>query len=453
MPPFPYGRAPLVIAILALISGLLLAWVSARPKARADLVLVTFTRPHQEAYQRALPEFERRHGVRVEVQLAHWGSLQSRLQNAMLAETDVPDLVEMLEGSLGYFTRGSVRDIGFLELSEWVREQKLREQIVGSRFSLWSARGRLYGLPHDVHPVMLAYRRDLVEELGIDVASLHTWQDFVEVGQRVTRDRNGDGVVDRYMLDLPHAGGWARIMLLLQKGGGLFDAEGNVSFDGPIMAEIFAWYLEQTLGSQRIAVDLGNGQPFYKGLSDGLALFTITPDWRSRNLEKDLPQLAGKMALMPLPAWEKGGRRTSVWGGTGLCITKRSRHPELALELAKFLYYDKRDLGQRFLDTNIIPPLKEAWALPEFEVENPYFSGQKLGRLYAELAPETPETYSSPVDTVARAKLDEAYSRVVEHYRAHGKVELRKVIDRELRRVADEVRRLLARSQRLEGAK
>ena len=28
---------------------------------------------------------------------------------------------------------------------------------------------------------------------------------------------------------------------------------------------------------------------------------------------------------MPLPAWKRGGRRTSVWGGSGLAITKRRR--------------------------------------------------------------------------------------------------------------------------------
>ncbi|MEY4549173.1 MAG: hypothetical protein RL685_5368, partial [Pseudomonadota bacterium] len=36
-------------------------------------------------------------------------------------------------------------------------------------------------------------------------------------------------------------------------------------------------------------------------------------------------------------------------------------------------------LGERFLATNIIPPLKEAWDLPELQLPNEFWSGQKLG--------------------------------------------------------------------------
>ena len=43
-----------------------------------------------------------------------------------------------------------------------------------------------------------------------------------------------------------------------------------------------------------------------------------------------------------------------------------------------------------------------------------------VGRLYAELAPETPTLYSSPVDTTGRLKLDEAYNRSAAYYEKHG---------------------------------
>ena len=46
----------------------------------------------------------------------------------------------------------------------------------------------MFALPHDVHPVMLAYRRDLFEQLGIDVNKLTTWDEFARVGRQVTQD-------------------------------------------------------------------------------------------------------------------------------------------------------------------------------------------------------------------------------------------------------------------------
>ncbi|MGC4067567.1 MAG: extracellular solute-binding protein [Polyangiaceae bacterium] len=137
------------------------------------------------------------------------------------------------------------------------------------------------------------------------------------------------------MIDLPHSGSYGIVTLMLQRGGQLFDERGVPAFANDITAEDIRAYLEMTLGKQKIAYDCGWGQPLFKAITDGLALFYITPDWRSYNYQTDLPKLAGKMALMPLPAWEKGGRRTSVWGGTGLVITRRTKRPDLAWELAE----------------------------------------------------------------------------------------------------------------------
>lgn len=444
---FPYGKAPFWLFVMAIVSSVLLIAVSRKESERPDLILVTFTGAHYDAYRQAIPRFEREHHVKVDVELTHWSSLQSRLQNAILANTDVPDLVEMLEGSLGYFTRGPRADVGLIDLTEKIHAEGIDHKVVASRFSLWTTQGRNYGIPHDVHPIMLAYRRDIVEQLGINVNELDTWEKFVEVGRRITKDKDGDGVIDQYMIDLPYGGNWGLILLVLQKGGQLFDKDGNVVFDSEDTAQVMQWYLHQTRSKEKIATDCGATQLLMKSMSDGLALFFITPDWRSRAYEMDMPILTGKMALMPMPAWTKGGRRTSVWGGTGLVITKRTKHPELAWELAKYLYFDKQELGQRYKRTNIIPPFKEAWNLPEFSVPNPFYSNQPIGKLYAALAPETPPTYSAAVDGLARASLDQAYSRSAEYYKANGDEGLMDKIRAELKQSANRVREMVERDK------
>lgn len=455
---FPFGKAPFWLLVIAMGSMLARFIVQRERPRRPDIALVTFSSAHYDAYRRAIPEFERTHHATVQVQLANWASLQSRLQNAVLAGTDVPDLVEVFEGSLGFFTRGPTADIGLTDLTPRLVRDGLMDRLVASRFSLWSARGRIYAVPHDVHPVMLAYRRDLVEGLGLDVTHLDTWEAFVAAGQRVTRDLDGDGVTDRYMLDLPFTGAWGLVTLLLQDGGALFDAAGRVAFDSPKTAEVITWYLHQTAGPARIAYDAGDGQSLAKSISDGLVLFCVVPDWRSHLLETDLPRLAGKMALMPLPAWRSGERRTSVWGGTGLIMMKQTKNPDLAWELAKFLYFDPADLGRRFLATGIIPVLKNAWNLPEFNQPNPYYSNQPVGRLYAALAGQTPEVHSSPVDALAHAQLNEAFGRIREYYLGHGDTTAatRQALDAhihaELARAAAYVTRMAERGELLAAA-
>lgn len=450
---FPYGKAPFWLLVIAVVSTVLRVVTHGHRTERPDLILVVFAEPHYEAYRRLIPRFERARGVKVQVQRANWASLQSRLQSAILADTEVPDLVEVFAGSLGFFTRGPTKDIGVVDLTDRLNHEGLTDRLVASRLSMWSERGRIYAIPHDVHPVMLGYRRDIVEQLGIDVRELDTWDKFVAVGQRVTRDTDGDGVVDRYMIDLPDVAWWGPTTLLLQNDGQLFDREGHVAFNSEAVAEVFLWYVRQTQGPKKITWDCGVGQSQMKAITDGLAIFHVVPDWRSHVLQTDLPGLSGKMALMPMPAWKKGGRRTSVWGGTGLIMMKRTKQPDLAWDLAKYLYFDAHDSGERFAATNIIPVLKDAWNLPEFNQPNPYYSNQAIGRMYADLAPETPPVYSSAVEDLAEIKLEEAYSRVVQHYKSHGEDGLVDRIHLELARAEAHVRRVVERNMVLTAHK
>jgi arabinosaccharide transport system substrate-binding protein len=284
---------------------------------------------------------------------------------------------------------------------------------------------------------MLAYRRDIVAELGIDVSELDTWEKFVAVGRKITKDLDGDGTIDRFMLDLPKNGQWGIQIMLRQRGIDLFDEKSNVAFNTPEAVDTILWYLHETRSPERISYEAGWGQNFIKAMSDGLVLFVMTPDWRSWQYQNDAPKLKGKMALMPLPAWEKGGRRTSTWGMTGLTISKNTKNPELAWELAKFLYYNKEDLGKRFAANNIIPPLKEAWDLPEFHRPNEFYSNQKLGLEYARLAPQVPPLYPSPIYKSAQTKLDEAITRCALYYDSNGDAGLREKVQAELQRAED----------------
>ena len=450
---YPYGKAPFALLIIAVVSIGLRVATARRHEQRPDLVIVTHTEAHEIAYRKAIPAFERKHNVKVQLQRVNWASLLSRLQNAVLAETEVPDIAELFESSLGYFTRGPAQDIGIVDLTDRLKQEGLYDRMVASRFSLWQTRGRIYGLPHDVHPVMLAYRRDIVEKLGIDVTQLDTWDKFVAAGQKISRDENGDGVLDRYMIDMRFDGAWGLDTLMFQRGGQFFDENGNVAFVTEDNAELIRWYILQTRGPNKIGFDCGWGQPVAKAMIDGLVVFQWTPDWRSWVFQDEVPSLKGKMALMPLPAWKPGGRRTSVWGGSGLIIMKASKHPELAWELAKYLYFDTQDLGARFQATNIIPVLKDAWNIPELDRPSEYYSGQKIGRMYADLAPHTPPVYSSPVDAQARTKLDEAYALSAEHYMAHGEAGLMEAIRANLAKVAADVRKYADREQKLVAGK
>src|SRR5262245_20685971 len=120
---FPYGKAPLAILIVSIIAGLSL-WVAAssgfKGERKPDLIFATFEKNHAAAYRTALPAFEQKYNCKVQIQVVDPKALQNRLQSALLVGADVPDLCELLDGTMGTFTRGPVEDVGFIDLTSRV---------------------------------------------------------------------------------------------------------------------------------------------------------------------------------------------------------------------------------------------------------------------------------------------------------------------------------------------
>ncbi|MCS5611550.1 MAG: extracellular solute-binding protein, partial [Candidatus Poribacteria bacterium] len=299
MPKFPYGKVPFWILLIAISTGVfnLVVALSKRGE-KPDLVFVSFARSHMEAYEEATEEFQKEHGVKVQLQLVSARTVNSRLQNAFLTNANVPDVVEILADTMGTFTKGPIEDVGFVDLTDRLHAEGLYDRFVESRYSRLSRLGRIFALPHDVHPLMLCYRSDLVEELGIDVNTLQTWDDFVEMGRRITSDLDGDGNPDRYALDLP-ANGDMLTPLLLQRREPLFTKNGQLKIDNDTVVDTIIWYIHQSRGKNRIAFSAGWGQTLAQTVTDGLVLFYFCPDWRTKYFETDTPHLSGKMKLMP----------------------------------------------------------------------------------------------------------------------------------------------------------
>lgn len=442
-----YGKAPFFLLIVAIVTGIGVMVTHQRYEGtRADLVLMTHSKDHADVYQAKLPEFERRYGVKVDVQVIEQNALRNRLLAAFAAGTPVPDLVEIPQDA-ALFLRGPIRDIGLLDITKWVRSKDLEEKMVATRFSMWQRKGVIFALPHDVHPMMLAYRSDIVEDqLGIDVSKIVTWDDFAAMARKIVR-YGDDGQPARYALEFQNDGGYLLQALLLQRDVGLFDADGHVAFDSEVAVDTFAWAIRQLRGPKRIAYSLGFGPTLWEGMQDGLVLFFFMPDWRTRTLEEYAPSLSGKMKLMPLPAWIPGGRRTSTWGATGIAATKGGHNQELAMKLMEFLYVDQTDAGRSAADLHILSAVRASWSEPVFDRPDPYFCGQPIMRLYSRLAGEVPPDHANPFIPKAQEKRDSAFVAAAAYYSAHGEDGFVEYVRAELKRQADDVRAVIARNQ------
>lgn len=437
---FPLGKAALFMLIMAAASGV---WLGLNPVQKTDATLVfwTFARNHFDTYKEAILEFEAAHpGVKIDLQLVHGSAVTSRLQAAFQSDLPVPDLVETAADIAGIFFRGPVEHIGFEDLTDRIHKSGLWDSMLRARFSAYTHKGRIFGLPHDVHPIMMAYRRDIFEQEGIDPREIKTWDDFIRIGRKITIPGK------RYMLEAADNDIDALATLLYQRGGSYFSKDGKCLLDSELSIQNMLFYVPLVAGPNRIGGDLGKTQILTRAVEDGYVVCLMCPDWRTKIIESDIPRVSGKMALMPLPAFTPGGRRTSVWPGTMLAMTKACKNKDLAWEFATFIYTREKGLDRQFSEMNILPAFKDVWKRPVFRQPRKYWSGQRIGQLYINLTPQIPKTYSSPYILLARQKYGEALVACCAYYRKNGEKGFKEFTKTRLKQSADEVRAMIRRN-------
>ena len=122
---YPFGKAPFVILIIAIAAGItygVMKWQRSSAK-RPDLILVFQADIHQKLYEKAAKDFGEKHNCVVRLQRVQKEVLMDRLQSAMQTGCEVPDLVELLEGTIGYFTRGKLENVGLVDLTERLKAE------------------------------------------------------------------------------------------------------------------------------------------------------------------------------------------------------------------------------------------------------------------------------------------------------------------------------------------
>ena len=406
---FPLGKGPMVMLILFLISCLFI--FAPVDEAEKELEFWVFAPTHYEEYQARLPIYKTSHPD-VNVQLINFGgTMHDKLLTALLSDFGAPDIVEVEINSIGRFLKGDIDEVGFVDLRPRLESEGWLDQFVISRFTPWSYGDKIFGIPHDLHPVVLLYRDDLFKTAGVEMTEIETWDDFIVAAKEATRDLDGDGEIDQYAIVLDNKTESDYMNLLLQRGGGFFDVKGNVIIDSEIAIQTLEFFTS-LFNEYKIATPVygtWHGDPSnYAAMQDGKILSILAPDWYVGLLQSQVPQMSGKWKAISMPAWEIGGRRTTTRGGTMIGITKQCENPDLAWELLKFTYFDRSSLINRYETTLIIPPLKAAWDAEALKQPLEYLGGQPLGELFIELAPELPPRYQNPYWSEAADLLNDA---------------------------------------------
>lgn len=396
-----------VIVGLAILSTITLALMpSGRPPGRT---MWTSAKLHAELYEPKIRQWNDHESPRVNMTLMGLPALEQRMLSAFLARTSAADVIEAERRIAARAFTGPLDAVGFVDLTDRLRDEGIADQINTPSFSPWTSRGRIFGIPHDIHPVMLAYRADIIEAAGIDVSTIETWDDFVRVLRPLMATKTKSGEPQHYLLNFWETHFEQFEVFILQAGGTLFDASDAPTLNSDINARVMAQLVAWSNGPDRICADApefsasGN-----RLLLEGYVLAALMPDWMCNVWKKEIPQLSGKIKLMPIPAWDAGGRRTSVRGGTMLGLSRTAENPDELWRFAKYLYLSRDLARQLYKEGDIVTPVKTFWDDPIFDEPDPFFCNQAKGRMYLNLASSVPPRASSPYNRLAQLRMQDA---------------------------------------------
>lgn len=297
----------------------------------------------KRAYSEAIERFTEETGVKVDMIVTDADQYATKLQ-AAVSGGKVPDVFYIEQHNLqAYVHAGVLMDITDELEAAGVELDNIWQYGVDSyRFDgklQGTPEGRIYGLPKDVGPFAFGYNKTMFEKEGIplpDENEGYTWDEFVEVCKKLTKDTDGSGKVNQWGTGLNVA--WNLQSLVWSNGGDFTNAERTeVTVDTPEFAEALQWFADLTLVHDVTpnVAEAATMDTYQRWMAGEIGFFPVGPwdvsVYNTLDFEYD---------LIPWPIGSTGEPATWL-GSLGIGVSAASKNPEAAVKLVTYLSTDK----------------------------------------------------------------------------------------------------------------
>ena len=398
---------------IALVAALLGGAACAGPPADGQPVTLVFKHAHILGQGNPIPrlirEFEASHpGVRVKAEALPWNSDEQR-----------QFFVVNLEGAgpLGRASPGF--DVMMLDVI-WVPEfaragwlLDLTPRLVPGELDVFfpsaveAARqgGRVWALPWNMNVGLLYYRRDLLAKYGL--APPETWNDLVAQAERVRAGEGNPRLQGFLWQGKQYEGLMVNVLEgLWASGTDLLGPDGRIFPDPPRAQAVLAF--------MRGLIARGVSPPWTTAADEeltrrafgrGEAVFLRNWPYALDLMEAGDSPVRGRVGIAALPRHRDGTRGAGSTGGSHLAVYRGTRHPELALELARAL---TSETAQRLMVTGaaLYPTRVALYSAPDLVAAHPALPA--IAALTAAGRPRPVTPYYLTISTVLQPELSAA---------------------------------------------
>jgi arabinosaccharide transport system substrate-binding protein len=380
---------------------------------KKTILMWSFATNNLDEWNSRRTEIEKKFNINLQIELVAQNAFLQKLQAVMNEGRGVPDIAEwMVESNK---LSADPRHCYAAPLEDFVKNSSLVKAVPAGRVAWVTVGGHVYGLPHDVHPVVLVYNDTLWREAGVDLAAITTWDDFFTAAKKLTAKQEG-GKPLHYALPSDYddySYGFSNTMFIIwqQTGAQIFDGAGKPTFtSNKFKAFMEKWISWKDTGAF-CAWDWGN---FSFLLKSGTLCSYPAPDWWVSQVDYAAKEGKYQFRVRPLPAYKEGGPRTSSWGGSFLFMPKTVKDKSYIWNIMEYMQYGNKEIAvQRYKYGGMLAPLPQAWDDPVFHQPDPRFGGQKLGELQVAMAKEMPGVNGSDVFWDALTDFGQQYPEMI----------------------------------------
>ncbi len=386
-----------LFSLFTLIMVLAFGLFSVASAKTVEMDFMTFVTAHADYYEAKAEQFDKAHpefDFVLNTTTLEYQQMHDKLNMSLQTGMGLPDIVDIEIAKFpGIVANGHSMLEDLTPLAK-----KYEEDILFSRLSPYSFEGRVYGIPTHVGTVVMYYNKAIMDEAGVNIDDIKTWDDFIEAGKKVTKDLDGDGTIDCYMMPIETTNRLEFHAIARQFGSDAFDENGNVVLDRVENIKVLQM-LQDMVYEHKVANPVVNitENNFYTAMNNGVYAALPYPQWYMIRFTEFMPDLAGDIVARPLPAFEESGAtRSNTGGGTGTAITKANKEVEIAkqfLEFAKLTKEANIDIATRF---GFDPFRKDVYEEPELMEPVEYFGNEAVFQTIKSLFSEIQPLYLTP---------------------------------------------------------
>lgn len=298
----------------------------------------------------------------------------TKLQNAVKAGTGAPDVAQIEYFALPQFALSkavvNLTDVGLSEL---------KPDFTGSAWDQVTVSGSQYGFPQDTGPMVMFYRADILERLGLEVPT--TWDEFTAVARAIKADNPNNFITS---IDPGDAGGVDS--LIWQAGGRPFSVDGtNVGVDFTDEGATKWTKLYDTLIQENL-VDVAPGwnDAFWRSFADDKYAMWLTGAWAPGSIRSNIPTTDGKWRAATMPTYEAGTPMNAENGGSGVSVLEQGKNKAAALAFSRWLSTDPEAVLAQS-EAGLFPATTAIMEDADFlGTEDSFFGNQKTNEVFVE---------------------------------------------------------------------